>query len=70
MCYDNICWTFVLTGEMILRISLHGTRGSDRERLLIRRKKTGITGFLCDLDFDIKCVAAKHLYKVMALYSS
>lgn len=49
MCYDNICWTFVLTGKMKLRISLHGTRGGDRERLLIRRKKTGITGFLCDL---------------------
>lgn len=34
---------------MKLRISLHGTRGGDRERLLIRRKKAGITGFLCDL---------------------
>lgn len=33
MCYDNIFWTFVLTDEMKLQISLRGTRGGDRERL-------------------------------------
>lgn len=37
MCNDNICWTFVLTGEMKLRISLLGTRGGDLERLLIEK---------------------------------